>query len=328
MISHSGAKINANRKLLPVCGELFCGIVHKNGLGFRRGQGKMGFGIALAGGGIRGAAHVGVLRALEEAGLHPRSVAGTSAGGIIAGFYAAGVTPDEMAVMVQDAAKNGASFADPDIFGIFSIIPDLIAHRSSICPGLLKGDRMERYFAEQTGKISMHGLTMRTVIPAVDLGTGLTVAFTNSLFGLHPVEEVKWTTQALVSEAMRATSALPVAFQPKCLDGMCLVDGGAAGVLPVDLLLAAGEPNVLAVDVSEDYKMPKHFGVLDVASHSLSIMETRLRQCVTHGEKFLLTPELPETSGVLNLSQMEECMEAGYRSTKKVLPLIRKVLDM
>ena len=285
----------------------------------------MGFGIALAGGGIRGAAHVGVLRALEEAGLRPGSVAGTSAGGIIAGFYAAGITPEEMSVMVREAAKNGAVLADPDIRGILSIVPSLIAHRPSACSGLLKGDRMERYFQEQTGGAAMRSLSMRTVIPAVDLDTGLTVAFTNSLFGLRAVSEVKWSTQASVSEAMRATSSLPAAFRPKRLDGMCLVDGGIADVLPVDLLLAAGEPNVLAVDVSEDYRMPQHYGLLDVASHSLAIMQTRLRQCVTHGENYLLTPDLPETNGVLNLSQMTECMEAGYRSAKRALPLIRKV---
>lgn len=285
----------------------------------------MGFGIALAGGGIRGAAHVGVLRALTEAGLRPRSVAGTSAGGIVAGLYAAGVTPEELAAIVREMAANGASLADPDIGGILGIAPDLLLHRPCRCSGLLKGDRMERYFREKTNGAAMGLLRMRTVIPAVDLETGLTAAFTNSLFGLRAVSEVKWTTQALLSEAMRATSALPAAFEPKRLGGMCLVDGGVADVLPVDLLLAAGEPNVLAVDVSESYRMPAHINIPEVAFHALSIMEIRLRQCRTHGEKFLLVPELPETDGVLNLPQMTECMEAGYTSARRAVPLLRKI---
>lgn len=288
----------------------------------------MSFGIALAGGGIRGAAHVGVLRALEEAGLRPRAVAGTSAGGIIAGFFSAGVSPGELSEIVLRMGKSGAALADPDVKGILSIVPDLLAHRPCSCTGLLKGNRMERYFSEKTGGAAMRDLPMRTVIPAVDLETSLTVAFTNSLFGLSPVAKVKWTTQARLSEAMRATSALPVAFQPKRLDGMCLVDGGVADVLPVDLLLAAGEPNVLAVDVSEDYRMPRRYNMMEVASHSLAIMQTRLRQCLTHGETLLLTPDLPETNGVLNLSQMAECMEAGYRSTKRELPLIRRAFAL
>lgn len=285
----------------------------------------MGFGIALAGGGIRGAAHVGVLRALEEAGMRPRSAAGTSAGGIIAGFFAAGFSGEELSAVVREMAANGSSLADPDIAGLLGIVPDLLAHRPCRCSGLLKGDRMERWFREKTNGAAMRALPMRTVIPAVDLETGLTVAFTNSLFGLKPVHEVKWTAQALLSEAMRATSALPVAFQPKRMGDMCLVDGGVADVLPVDLLLAAGESNVLAVDVSESYRMPSHISISEAASHSLSIMETRLRQCKTHGEKYLLTPDLPETDGVLNLPQMTECMEAGYASAKRALPELRRI---
>jgi NTE family protein len=285
----------------------------------------MSFGIALAGGGIRGAAHVGVLMALEESGMKPSSVAGTSAGGIIAGLYASGTSPRRLREIVLEMTKKGVLLADPDVLGILSIAPGLLKLRPCRCSGLLKGSLMEKYLDGVTGGREMRALSMRTVIPAVDLRTSQTIAFTNSLFGLQPVADVKWFTQARVSEAMRATSALPVVFKPKELDGMCLVDGGVADVLPVDLLVAAGEPNVLAVDVSANYKMPEHVDLLSVGSHSLGIMGTRLRQCMTHGEEFLLNPSLPDTNGVLNLSQMEECMEAGYASAKKVMPIIRRV---
>lgn len=284
----------------------------------------MSFGLALAGGGIRGAAHVGVLLALEENGLKPRSISGTSAGGIVAGLYAAGISAQRLSEIIKEMSVKGASFADPDIRGILSLIPKLLFRRDSACSGLLKGELMEKYLDELTGGRIMHEIPMRVVIPAVDLSTGLTVSFTNSLFGIRPVSGVKWVTQIRLCEAMRATSALPAIFQPKMLDGMCLVDGGVTDVLPVDLLIAAGEPNVLAVDVSDYYKMPKHINMLEVASHSLAIMETRLRQCVTRGEKLLLNPDLPETEGVLNLPQMVECMEAGYFSTKKAMPQIKK----
>ncbi|MCI1956638.1 MAG: patatin-like phospholipase family protein [Oscillospiraceae bacterium] len=285
----------------------------------------MSFGLALAGGGIRGAAHVGVLLALEENGLKPDAVAGTSAGGIIAGLYASGISAQELSKIVREMAVKGASFADPDVRGILSLIPKLLFRKESACSGLLKGDLMEKYLRELTGGRVLREISMRTVIPAVDLCTGLTVAFTNSLFGLRPIHGVKWVTGARLSEVMRATSALPAVFRPKMLDGMCLVDGGVADVLPVDLLIAAGEPNVLAVDVSEYYKMPERINLLEVASHSLAIMETKLRQCMTRGEKLLLNPGLPDTEGVLNLPQMTECMEAGYFSAKKAMPRIKRI---
>lgn len=284
----------------------------------------MSFGIALAGGGIRGAAHVGVLLALEESGMKPDSVAGTSAGGIIAGLYAAGVSPCRMRDLVLELSRSGSSyFFDPDLTGLLALIPELLAHRSSRFSGLIKGDRMEKYLFELTGGKRLAGSAMRVVIPSVDLCSGDTIACTNTLCGVRPLRRVKWNDSMLFSEAMRATSAVPAVFRPKIIDCMCLVDGGVTDVLPVDLLIAAGERSVMAVDVSEDYHVPEDISLIEIASHSLSIMETRLRECVTRGERMMLDPDLPETDGLLNLGQMPMCMEAGYRAAKRAMPRIR-----
>lgn len=283
----------------------------------------MTFGIALAGGGIRGAAHIGVLLALEENGLRPHSIAGTSAGGIIAGLYAAGFSAARLRELVLSLSNAASSFSDPDVAGLISLIPDLLAHRSSCFSGLLKGDRMENYLYRLTDGKCLPESRMRVVIPSVDLISGSTIACTNTLKGVRPLRRVKWTDRMRFAEAMRATSAVPAVFRPKLIGSMCLVDGGIADVLPVDLLIAAGERSVLAVDVSEDYKMPKDISLIEVASHSLSIMETRLRECVTRGERMILTPDLPKTDGLLNLPQMPLCMEAGYRAAKRAMPRLR-----
>ncbi|MCI1965268.1 MAG: patatin-like phospholipase family protein [Oscillospiraceae bacterium] len=285
----------------------------------------MSFGIAMAGGGIRGAAHVGVLLALEENGLLPRSVAGTSAGGIAAGLCAAGLSAAQMKKIVLELAAGGASLLDPDLSGLATFIPDLLIHKAPGFSGLLKGNRLENYLYRKTGGKLLSESTMRVVIPCVDLFSGDTVACTNTLRGTHPLRRVRWTDQMRLSEAMRATASIPAVFRPKLMNHMCLVDGGVTDVLPVDLLLAAGERNVLAVDVSEDYEMPKKISLIEVASHSLAIMETRLRECVTRGEKMLLDPDLPDTDGVLNFSQMPMCMEAGYRAAKRAMPRIRSL---
>jgi NTE family protein len=285
----------------------------------------MSFGLALAGGGIRGAAHVGVLAALEEYGLKPDSIAGTSAGGLVAGLYAAGLSVKRLQDIILQLSKTGAELADPDFIGLLSLIPRTLAGKDSTCTGLLKGVQMEKYMRGLIGGKTMRELPMRTVIPSVDLYTGQTVACTNTLSGVKWLPGVQWNDSLELCDAMRATSALPPFFRPKLTDRMCLVDGGIADVLPVDLLIAAGTSNVLAVDVSEDYKMPERINLLEVASHSLAIMETRLRECVTRGEKMLLFPVLPKVSGVLNLRQMPECMEAGYRSAKRAMPRIRQI---
>lgn len=286
------------------------------------------FGIAFAGGGIRGAAHVGVLLALEEHGLVPSAVAGTSAGGLVAGLYAAGLPPAQMRQIILELSHSGASFADPDLKGILSIIPNLLKKKSCVnCAGLIKGDRMENYMCRLTGGIHLRELPMRTIIPAVDLISSHTVAFTNCLFGIRPTPSVRWYTNARLSEAMRATASLPGIFRPKIIDDMVLVDGGVADVLPVDLLIASGCLNVLAVDVSDRYRMPERIDLPSVISHSLAIMETRLRECMTRGERLLLNPVLPETTGVLALDEMPACMEAGYASAMQVMPQLRALFQ-
>lgn len=285
----------------------------------------MGFGIALSGGGIRGAAHVGVLLALEEAGLKPRSVAGSSAGGMVAGLYAAGISVQQLQKLVLRLAKTGPRLLDPDISGILTLAPKIFTSKCDALSGLLKGDKMEGWLRELTQAKKIAECKLKTVIPAVDLKTAKTVAFTNLRECPRDLPEVRWVNDADLSEVIRATSAVPAVFRPKKLENMLLVDGGVANVLPVSLLLAAGEPNVLAVDVSGAYETPKCYNMMEIAFHSLDIMGSRLRECLTQGEKLFLNPRLPRTDGLLAFEQMPECMEAGYRYTRRILPRLKEI---
>lgn len=274
----------------------------------------MSFGIALAGGGARGAAHVGVLLALEEAGLRPHSIAGTSAGSIVAGLYATGTTPEMLRELIMQLSESGGRYLDLDVIGIVKAIPQFIINHKFDLTGLIKGKKMEQLLYKLTDGKSMQDTNIRTIIPAVDINSGNTIAYTNSLQNLRSIERVRWDKNIRISEAIRASCAVPAVFQPKFINNMCLVDGGVTDVLPVDLLLAAGEPNVLAVDVSSNYKMPKNHNLIEISSHSLSIMSTRLKECHSNGEKLLLNPCLPEKAGLLTLECMVECMNAGYEA--------------
>jgi len=285
----------------------------------------MEFGIALAGGGARGAAHVGVLLALEEFGLYPRSIAGTSAGGIVAGLYAAGNSAQRLKEIVIEISKTGTYYFDANLAELAKAVPQFIINHKIDMTGLIKGNRLERFLFELTNGKSMAETNITTIIPAVDINSGYTIAYTNSLAHVKSMSQVRWKTNALISEAMRASSAVPAIFEPKWMDGMCLVDGGVADVLPVDLLLAAGEPNVLAVDISPNYKMPKK-NIIDISAHSLSIMSTCLKEYHSRGEKFSLKPSLPDEAGLLTFEQMVECMNSGYETTKRNMPAIQAAL--
>jgi len=285
----------------------------------------MSFGIALAGGGTRGAVHVGVLLALEEAELYPSSIAGTSAGSIVAGLYATGTSPQSLKEIVLEMSKRGFYYCDIDIAGILKILPKFLIQHKVGLSGLIKGDRLEQFLCEHTDGKTMKDTNMRAIIPAVDLISGDTIAYTNSLDHVEPIERVQWRTDIPICEAMRASSAVPAVFRPKCRDGMCLVDGGLTDVLPVDLLIAAGEENVLAVDIGDQYEKPKHNNIIDISTHSLSIMSTRLKESHSRGEKLLLHPNLPEESGLLTFDEMTQCMQAGYEATKASIPAIKQI---
>ncbi len=287
----------------------------------------MSFGIALAGGGTRGAAHVGVLLALSEAGMLPRAVAGTSAGALVAGLYACGVAPTRLYDLVLRLARKPSTLIDPDYGGILRAIWELFARRILTLPGLLKGNRLERFLRGQIGDRALRDVPMRLIVPAVDVVTGDTVAYTNTRAGARPLPHVVWRDDAAVCTAIRASAAFPAVFRPVRRAALCLVDGGVADNLPVDLLLATGERRVLAVDVAEDYRAPCCDNLVEIASHSLTILGNRLKERIATGEQYRLCPALPEEAGLLTFGEMAACMEAGYAAAQKEMPTLRALFS-
>ena len=123
---------------------------------------------------------MGVLKALEEAGLLPDAVAGTSAGSIAAGLYASGMQIHEMEKAVHQLAVHGNDYLDPDYSGIMEFVPRLLTGRRINLQGYIKGDKLLSYFCELTGRKQLDESVVKLVIPAVDLISGQTLCFTNS----------------------------------------------------------------------------------------------------------------------------------------------------
>lgn len=285
----------------------------------------MGFGIALAGGGTRGAAHVGVLLALAEEGMLPHAVAGTSAGALVGGLYASGLSPKRLASLIRQLSRHKNILLDPDYGGLLYAVFQFFTLRTPTVKGLIKGKKLERFVCSLTGGKTIRDLSMKTVIPAVDILTGDTIVYTNTPSLAKALPQVQWQDNALLCDIIRASAAFPGVFHPKEMGGYCLVDGGITDNLPVNLLLAAGEKRVLGVDVSEEYTIPETGNLMETVSHSFTIMSTRLKELVSTGEQMLLHPILPKEAGLLTFDCMEACMEAGYECAKKEMPSIRYV---
>lgn len=123
------------------------------------------------------------------------------------------------------------------------------------------------------------------MIPAVDINSGKTIAFTNCMPYVREVVDVVWQDKIRLACAMRASYSVPAVFEPKTIGSMCLVDGGITNVLPVDLLIASGEKTVIGVDISNKYEGPNNINMIEVAASSFSVMSACLKELTSMGEK-------------------------------------------
>lgn len=286
----------------------------------------MSFSLALSGGGCRGAAHVGVLTALKEANLTPCAVSGSSAGAIVAGLYAYGYTPDQLIKICRELEHSGEKLIDFNILGIAAAVGQLARRRPITLSGLLKGERLRSLLRQLTKGCALSQVPLPVCIASVDLSSGETVAFSQRK-PVHPLSNVRWEHDALLYEAIYASCCVPVIFAPPASMSGVFVDGGVTDNLPVNLLLACDAPNIMAVDISENFAPVNGEGIFEIASHSLSAMSRRLRDCTVRGERLLIRPKLPEDAGLFTFSLMSDCIQAGYTATRELTDLIRVLAE-
>jgi NTE family protein len=173
-------------------------------------------GLALGGGAARGFAHIGVIQVLEENGIKPDLVVGTSAGSLVATLYASG--------------KNGlalAAMAD-------SMDESAITDWAFPGRGLIRGEALARFVREATGGKTIEQMRMPLGIVATDLDNGAPVLFQRGDAGI----------------AVRASSAVPAVFQPVRIGTREYVDGGLVSPVPVRFARQMGAELVIAVDIS------------------------------------------------------------------------------
>jgi NTE family protein len=180
---------------------------------------KRRVGLALGSGSARGWAHIGVIRALEEAGIQPDVVCGTSIGALVGAAYAAGEL-DRLEQWVQGlSVKDIVTFMDVSFSG-----------------GLFKGERLVDFFRKHFADRSIEELLTPFAAVATVLHTGAE----------------RWLRRGSTLDAVRASIALPGLFAPVIYEGAVLVDGGLVNPVPVSLARAMGADVVIAVDLGSD----------------------------------------------------------------------------
>ncbi|MCJ2009997.1 patatin-like phospholipase family protein [Methylobacterium sp. J-092] len=180
-------------------------------------------GLALGGGAARGWAHIGVIRALDEAGIHPAVVAGCSIGAVVGGCFAAGKLDALAEFALSLTRRRVLGLLDPRLSG----------------SGLIGGDRLRRRLVRDLGDRLVDDLPVGFASVATELGTG------------HEV----WLTRGSLIEALRASYALPGLFAPVERDGRLLMDGTLVNPVPVTLARAMGADLVIGVSLACDPRL-------------------------------------------------------------------------
>lgn len=184
----------------------------------------MDIGLVLGGGGARGYAHIGALRALLEQGCRPVAISGCSMGGLVGAFFAAGYSPDDMQKLIEETPK--VSLLEVGSQG-----------------GLIGGGGIERFLSEHLPE-TFEELSLPLAVTAVDVQKG---------------ELVVLRSGPLVP-ALRATSALPGILTPVKHQGRYLIDGGLLNNLPVDIISSMTLEPIIVVDIAAPPNRKLDFG--------------------------------------------------------------------
>jgi NTE family protein len=295
---------------------------------------KPRIGLALGSGSARGWAHIGAIRALEERGIKPDLVCGTSIGALVGAAYACGE--------LERLEKWVTSLAWTTVVRLMDI-----TWRPG---GLIRGNRLFTYFGTMFGERDISEMTVPYGAVATELASGREL----------------WLRHGKVLEAVRASCAMPGLFTPVVRDGVLLVDGGLVNPVPVSMCRALGAELVIAVDLSwaklgpyrdrgrgdqqvAPREVPGWLGrlrpkwvkgttksleetltipsVFNVFTTSLDIVEMRVARSRLAGDPadVLLTPLLPDFA-TMDFHRGKEAIEEGRAAVERMAPLLEQVL--
>ena len=250
-------------------------------------------GLALGGGAARGFAHVGVIQVLEENGIRPDLVVGTSAGSLVATLYASGKTGAQLQQVAETMEE--AAFTDWTL-PVFS-------------RGVLRGEALARYVNAQVAGRLLENMVLPVGVVATDLATGQAVLFQRGDTGV----------------AVRASSAVPAVFLPVKIGQQEYVDGGLVSPVPVRYAHQMGADVVIAVDISSAPENNPSGDTLQILLQTFAIMGKSINSFELRDADVVLRPALGGMKGA-DFSARRKAIEAGRLAMQAALPKLRAAM--
>ena len=291
----------------------------------------MNLGLALAGGGVKGAAHVGVLKALEEKNISIEYIGGTSSGSIVASLYAMGFTADEIYMIFKKYCKK---IKYVDFFNIIKAILGLMFTGRIVVDGLNSGKQIEKLIdkmAHRKGMCNISDLKKKLVIPSVDMCNGEVICFTSvdkstikrnvyqnienrSEFS----DEIKFEGEMPIGRAVRASCSYPIVFSPCLYRDTKLIDGGIRENVPWKELKQIGADKIISVTFEEDIDKTCCKNLIEVGGRAIGLLSRELSNYEMQGSDYNLKLK-SEKVGLLDMSKIDDLYLIGYNEMKKYL---------
>lgn len=279
----------------------------------------MKVGLALSGGGIRGIAHAGVLKALEENNIKIDALGGTSSGSMITLLYSIGYTPDEIYKLFNMYAKTIVKLNSNVIR---KEIKNFIFHKKIYSQGINDGEFIKKIFnkvAKQKGITNINQIQMPIAIPSVDIMTKIKYVFTSV-----KNEDKNYISNIEVGKAVQASSSYPIIFAPLKYREKLFLDGGILDNLPVKEVKKLGVDRVIAVKFDSD-KIDENSNAVDIVMKIADIMGEQVSEENLEDADHII--EVPtDGTGLIDISKIEYCYESGYRTAIKEIKRIKEKL--
>lgn len=276
-------------------------------------------GVVLSGGGSRAMVHIGVLTALEEAGLYPTFIVGVSAGAVIGGLYAAGFTPSELAILVgqirwQDLFTDTTErinlfLAQKEERDTYALQIRFDGYKPILPTSYLTGQRVSSLFSDLTFKGDyladgdFDGLEIPFRAVATDLLTGKRIVLSDGI----------------LSEALMATSAIPILLAAVPRGDQLLVDGGLVDAIPVSVAEEMGADIIIVSDVSAALRPASRLGnPLEIIDQVTSIMMQVPNASSLERADLVISPNIPDHLST-DFEGIDTLITVGYRTAREKL---------
>ncbi len=286
----------------------------------------MRVGICFAGGGIKGAAHIGVLRAFEEENIKFEYIAGTSSGSIIATLYSVGYNSNDI-YRIFKKYINKINYIE--VNNIFKLIIGLLIQRKITITGLNSGKIIGKLINKECIKKNINNIEQinkKILIPSVDLRNGKIYIFSSIKNRGTYSDKIVYINDINIGKAVHASCSYPGIFCPVEYDNTFLIDGGIRENVPWRELKNSGAEKVISIVFENEIKRKKELNIIDVAAKSIDILNHELSNYELDGADYLIKIRTKDIH-LLDKDKVDYLYQLGYITAKKEIKQIKDIIN-